>query len=105
MLTIVRAGFLTTVQDTGRIGYQRFGISVGGALDPLALSIANLLVGNDENAAGLEITMGGFRSRFDDPRVVAWCGGGFDVRIGSMPLPAGRAGLINAGEELVIDRP
>ena len=46
--TAVRAGFLTSVQDLGRAGFREFGVSLGGALDPHALRVANLLAGNDE---------------------------------------------------------
>ena len=106
MRLIVRhAGFFTTVQDLGRRGFRRFGVSVGGALDPHALRTANLLVDNPETAAGLEITLGGFRGQFDDRRVIAWCGGGFDVRIGPNVLPAGHAGVIEPSQELVVDPP
>ncbi|HEY4283519.1 MAG TPA: biotin-dependent carboxyltransferase family protein [Chthoniobacterales bacterium] len=104
-LTVRHAGFITLVQDLGRIGFRRFGVSVGGALDPHAMRIANLLVENDEAAAGLEITLGGFRGHFDDHRLVAWCGGGFDVRIGSVSLPSGHAGAVEPGEELVVNPP
>jgi antagonist of KipI len=104
-LVVSHAGFFTLVQDLGRIGFRRYGVSVGGALDPHALRIANLLVENDEGAAGLEITFGGFRGQFEDRRLVAWCGGSFDVRIGSELLPAGHVGAIEAGEELVINAP
>src|SRR3954452_5147956 len=99
-LMVSHAGFFTLVEDVGRIGFRRYGVSVGGALDPHALRIANLLVDNDEGAAGLEITLGGFRGHFDDRRLIAWCGGGFDVKIGTISLPAGHAGAIDAGEEL-----
>src|SRR5437879_10324630 len=84
--TAVRAGFLTSVQDLGRAGFREFGVSLGGALDPHALRVANLLAGNDESAAGLEITFGGLRLRFADDRIVVWSGGYFDVRIGSTSL-------------------
>ena len=69
--TILRAGFLTSIQDLGRTGFREFGVSLGGALDSHALRVANLLVGNDESQAGLEITLGGLRIRFDDERTVA----------------------------------
>jgi antagonist of KipI len=102
---ILRAGFLTTVQDLGRVGFREFGVSLGGALDSHALRVANLLVGNDESDAGLEITLGGLRIRFDDERTVAWCGGEFDVRVGSTSLPAGHATFVRAGEELIFNPP
>ena len=58
-ILVKRAGFFTSVQDLGRTRFRASGVSTSGALDPFALRIANLLVGNDEAAAGLEITLGG----------------------------------------------
>ena len=98
--TALRAGFLTSVQDLGRTGFREFGVSTSGALDLFALRVANLLVGNDEDAAGLEITLGGLQLRFEDDRTVAWCGGEFGVQLGSTTLPAGHACLVSAGDEL-----
>src|SRR6266705_4953115 len=104
-MIVTRAGFLTSVQDLGRTGFREFGISTSGALDTFALRVANLLVGNDEGTAGLEITLGGLQLRFDDERIVAWCGGEFDVHIGSTALPAGHTAFLRAGEEVKFGRP
>jgi antagonist of KipI len=104
-LYVTRAGFLTSVQDLGRTGFREFGVSLGGALDSFALRVANLLVGNDEGAAGLEITLGGLQLRFNDQRIVAWCGGEFDVHLGSTALPAGHTALLPAGKALKFGRP
>ena len=101
----LRAGFLTTVQDLGRPGYRQFGVSLGGALDTHALRVANLLVGNNESDAGLEVTFGGLQLRFADERLVTWSGGEFDARSGSIPLPVGHPVVIREGEELAIERP
>jgi antagonist of KipI len=101
---VTRAGFLTSVQDLGRTGFRQFGVSTTGALDSFALRVANLLVGNDEGAAGLEITLGGLQLRFEDERIVAWCGGEFDVQIGSLALPAGHVAHLQAGDELKFGR-
>jgi len=101
---VQRAGFLTSVQDLGRTGFRQFGVSTSGALDPFALRVANVLVGNDEGAAGLEITLGGLQLRFEDERIVAWCGGEFDVQIGSRVLPAGHVAHLQRGEELKFAR-
>jgi antagonist of KipI len=103
-MIVTRAGFLTSVQDLGRTGFRQFGVSASGALDPFALRVANLLVGNDEGAAGLEITLGGLQLRFNDERIAAWCGGDFDVRVGSKSLLAGHAARIEAGEEIKFGR-
>src|SRR5207249_5754219 len=101
---VTRAGFLTSVQDLGRTGFRQFGVSTSGALDSFALRVANLLVVNDEGAAGLEITLGGLQLRFEDERIVAWCGGEFDVQIGSRALPAGHVAHLQAGDELKFGR-
>lgn len=103
--TAIRAGFLTSVQDLGRTGRREFGVSLGGALDAHGLRVANLLAGNDEAAAGLEITFGGLRLRFADERIIAWCGGDFAAQIGATALPSGHPGLVRGGEEFFIESP
>jgi len=103
-LIVERAGFFSSVQDLGRVGFREFGVSTSGALDSFALRVANLLVGNEDGAAGLEITFGGLQLRFQDERIVAWCGGQFDVQIGSWPLLAGRVARLQAGGELKFGR-
>jgi antagonist of KipI len=103
-LFVERAGFLSSVQDLGRTGFRQFGVSTSGALDWFALRVANLLVGNDEGAAGLEIALGGLHLRFQDERIVAWCGGEFDVHIGSLALPAGHIAYVQSGDELKFGR-
>jgi antagonist of KipI len=105
MIVLERAGFLTTVQDRGRCGYRQIGVSLGGALDAHALRVANLLVGNEDSAAGIETTLGTVRLRFMDERVVAWCGGDCEVHIGSFAIPAGHAALVHAEEELTLTPP
>jgi antagonist of KipI len=97
---IGRAGFLTSVQDLGRSGFRQLGVSTSGALDSFALRVANLLVGNGEDTAGLEITLGGLQLQFEDERTVAWCGGEFDVQVESRPLPAGHVAHLTSGDQL-----
>src|SRR5438067_12612586 len=96
---------MTSVQDLGRPGFREFGVSLGGALDPHGLRVANLLAGNDESAAGLEITFGGLRLRFADDRIVVWSGGDFNARISSTSLAAGHPAFVRAGEEFSIASP
>jgi antagonist of KipI len=104
-VTIRSGGFLTSVQDLGRIGFRRSGVSLIGALDPHALRVANVLVGNEGRAAGLEVTFGTVRLAFEDQRLVAWCGGGFSVRIGDEDLRPGHVGFVAKGEELTMIAP
>jgi antagonist of KipI len=84
-------GLLTTVQDLGRYGYAHLGISLGGAADRLAMRIANLLVGNTENAATLEMILTGATLEFDEASVVALTGGQCDCRIGGETAPMWQA--------------
>jgi antagonist of KipI len=106
MKALVRSsGFLTSVQDLGRIGFRQSGVSLGGALDTHALRVANALVGNEENAAGIEATLGKLRLSFEDHRLIAWCGREFSVRIGDQDLPAGHAGFVANGAEVTIIAP
>jgi biotin-dependent carboxylase-like uncharacterized protein len=58
-LEVIEPGLATTIQDLGRHGWQRFGISASGAMDTVALAVANALVGNPANTAALEITLAG----------------------------------------------
>ena len=53
MMRVLKPGLLTTVQDLGRPGFQQYGVAVGGALDAFAARVANLIVGNEDNAAVL----------------------------------------------------
>lgn len=106
MKVLVRsAGFLTSVQDLGRTGFRQSGVPVGGALDSHALRVANALVGNNDSAAGLEVNLGKLRLRFEDGRVVAWCGGSFAVRINDEDLPPGHAGRVGKDDELLMVAP
>jgi UPF0271 protein len=68
-LTVVRQGLFATIQDLGRFGFQELGIPVAGALDPVALRLANALVGNPQGTAGLEIALLGPALRVDAPSV------------------------------------
>jgi antagonist of KipI len=104
-LTVARAGFSTTVQDRGRFGSRQLGVSISGALDPHSLRVVNLLAGNDENAAGLEFTSGNVRLRFDDQRLIAWCGGEYEVVASGHAIPAGHVAVLWAGDELLIGGP
>jgi antagonist of KipI len=101
-IKVVSAGFLTTVQDLGRRTARQFGVTPGGALDRQAMRVANILAGNDENAAGIEVTFGGMRLEFSDTRFVAWCGAHFSARIGDRTIPAGRRARIAPGESFAI---
>jgi biotin-dependent carboxylase-like uncharacterized protein len=81
-LIIRDGGALTTVQDLGRPGLARFGVPPSGALDTVALRLANRLVGNAEGSAGLEFHLRGPVIEATRARVVAVLGGRFGPRPG-----------------------
>ena len=76
-LNIIRPGLLTTIQDTGRYGYQKIGVIPSGAMDVYSLRLANILVGNDETEGALEITLMGPTIEFTSDTLIAITGGDF----------------------------
>ena len=99
-LSILKPGLLTTVQDLGRFGYQQDGIIVSGAMDAMALRVANLLVGNKENAAGLETTLLGPRIRFETDQLLALTGAHLSATLNGQPVGRNRPVWAKAGTEL-----
>lgn len=97
---VTRAGLQTTVQDLGRYGLQRFGVPVSGAMDRLSLRVANRLVGNDDNAAALEITLVGPVLQFDSDTLIALCGGDLGAVVNDRRLPMNRPAWIARGSRL-----
>jgi len=90
-------GMFSSIQDLGRYGYTHLGISIVGAADRLSLRIANLLVGDQENAPALEMTLLGATLEFDERRIVALAGADCDAKIGTSPVPLGEALEVPAG--------
>ncbi|WP_395317303.1 biotin-dependent carboxyltransferase family protein [Variovorax sp. UC74_104] len=86
MIAIRRPGVLASVQDLGRHGHRKLGICPGGALDVLALTLANRLVGNADRAAGLELTMGGCELQFEADTRIAFTGDDFGATLDGAPL-------------------
>ena len=86
MITVLRAGPLTTVQDLGRPGWAHLGVPRSGALDGRALIRANRLVGNPDTTAGLETTLMGCRLRFAVAATVAVTGAEAVVRLDKSPV-------------------
>jgi biotin-dependent carboxylase-like uncharacterized protein len=90
MLELVRPGLLVTVQDLGRPGLGRFGVSPGGAMDPLALRVANRLVGNPDGAPALELTGPGAELRFLAAGSFALAGADLGAELDGQPVAPGQ---------------
>jgi antagonist of KipI len=91
-IKVVEPGLQTTIQDLGRFGYAHLGVSASGAADALAFRAANLLVGNSENTAALEMTLTGGAYEFEQAAVIALTGSEFGAG-----LPLWTAIEISAG--------
>jgi antagonist of KipI len=100
VIEVLAPGALTTIQDLGRFGFGRLGVSPGGAADALALRVGNLLAGNAQGAAALEVTLLGPRLRFDSPSRVAIAGADLGPRLDGRTVAMHEALAIPAGGEL-----
>jgi urea carboxylase len=102
-IEVLEGGIATTVQDyPGRVGMMSQGLFPAGPMDHFAFRVANLLVGNEEGAAALEVTLGGLAVRFGREATVAVCGAEADVTLDGDAVPLWESRRIGAGTELRI---
>ena len=88
IVTVLRPGLFTTVQDSGRWGHQSSGVPVSGALDAVSHRLANALVGNERGVATLEVTLIGPELRFETDATVAVTGADLSPSQDGVPVPA-----------------
>ncbi|WP_407271074.1 biotin-dependent carboxyltransferase family protein [Radiobacillus sp. PE A8.2] len=99
-LKIIEEGLLTTIQDLGRTGYQAFGFSVGGVMDPWAMQLANLIVNNDEKEAVLEMSFLGPSITFEANVVIALTGADMSPKINDQPIELYKPIPVKRGDTL-----
>lgn len=99
-IQILKKGFITSVQDLGRNGWQAFGITVGGAMDRTAAKLANIVLGNDENEAVLEMTLVGPSLKFTEDAVISVFGADMSPTIYRHSVPHGKPIQIKKDEIL-----
>ncbi len=104
MIEIAAAPPYLTVQDAGRPGHRADGVPGGGAMDPWAHAVGNVLVGNDSGAAALEWSLSGGRLRWDRPGVFALAGATVEAALDGEPVAIHRSYRAHAGSELVVGR-
>ncbi|MDC9811185.1 biotin-dependent carboxyltransferase family protein [Rhizobium binxianense] len=105
MIEILESGPFNTVQDLGRPGYRDIGVSASGAMDPLAVRIGNILVGNDENAAVIEVQTFPLRLRFERRTVFAVTGADGHPRLDGSELIPWCAYTAEPGQILQLQQP
>ena len=103
MIAVLDGGVATTVQDAGRFGLFHLGMPPSGALDDYSFRAANLLVGNDEQAAVLEATLNGPTLEFGADAVIAVTGADLPPRLDGEEQPGWTALRVRAGQTLSFD--
>ncbi len=104
-LKIIQPGMLSTIQDRGRYGYQRFGMPTAGAMDTFALRAANALLGNHDNAACIEATVLGPRIELLADTRIAVTGANVSPRLDGEPIPMWHAVPVSKGGRLEFRSP
>jgi urea carboxylase len=100
-IDVLDGGTQTTIQDyPGRLGYWHVGVPPSGPMDSYAFRMANRLVGNPENAAGLEITLTGVTLRFSSDAVIALTGTNFGARLNGEPILPWSHAAVRSGSTL-----
>jgi biotin-dependent carboxylase-like uncharacterized protein len=102
-IRIQSPGLLTTVQDTGRFGEYAIGMPPSGAMDTFSYQVGNYLVGNEEGAAGLEVTYFGPQIEFTEDTVIAVTGAEMPPKINGDEAPAWETLAVEAGDVLSFD--
>lgn len=105
LFQVIKPGLLTTFQDLGRTGYQEYGVVVAGAMDDFSLQIANLLVGNQRDDAGLEVTMMGPVLKVIEDSVIAITGGNLSPRVNGQPAPMWKSFEVKEGQLVEFGQP
>ncbi|MCZ2722021.1 biotin-dependent carboxyltransferase family protein [Marinomonas sp. 15G1-11] len=99
-MKILQPGVLALIQDLGRIGKHRIGLTVGGPMDPSAFRWANRLCHNPDNASAIEISIGGFAAEFLEPAQIAITGATVEVKINGKAVSMWETLNVHAGDTL-----
>jgi antagonist of KipI len=94
-ISVLNPGLLTTIQDLGRRGYQKYGVIVSGAMDTYSMRLSNILVGNEENEGVLEITLVGPSLKLEKGTLFSITGGDISPTISGKKIPMGRPIYLN----------
>ena len=103
-LHVVKPGLLSTVQDLGRHGHQASGVPVAGPMDAFSHRLANLLVGNDAEAATIEVTLIGPEIVVEADTTLAVSGAHFEVTCNDRQVPIGESFVARRGQRVRFGR-
>ena len=105
MIEVVSTPPLNTVQDLGRFGSRHYGVSTSGVMDPVAFVVGNVLLGNSDNAAGIEIQIFPFVVRFLADTSFAVTGADAQATLDDQELPSWWATTAKRGQTLTLRPP
>ncbi len=97
---VLKGGVCTTVQDLGRIGFQKFGMPVAGVMDEFAASVANFLAGNDRGEAVLEVSYFGLSLEFQEAMMVGIAGADLGAKLNGTACGNWRSIHVQKGDVL-----
>lgn len=100
LIEVIKPGWLTTIQDLGRPGYQQYGMPVAGAMDRFAAIVANRLVGNPDSAAVLECTGQGPELLFQRSTYLTVTGANLSPTLNGYPIALWQSLNVRAGDRL-----
>lgn len=100
MIKLLKPGFFTTIQDSGRFGYRNIGVPVAGAMDLIAYATGNELLGNSSEAASMEITMTGPTLLFAVKTAIAITGANMSPKINDEPVNNNNVIQVSKGDIL-----
>jgi antagonist of KipI len=103
-LEIIEVNGLVTIQDSGRVGWRKFGVPTSGAMDAFAFRAANLLAGNDSNSAAIEIGLGGIALRALRDCVIAVTGVGYALSVYIWDFPLWSSYYVRGGWTIRLDK-
>jgi biotin-dependent carboxylase-like uncharacterized protein len=104
MLKVLKSGFYSTVQDSGRFGYRCHGVPSSGAMDMYSCQFANALLGNKLNSAVIEMTMVGGKFQFLKTTAIAISGAKINPRINDVPVKTNKRVVVNTNDVLSFGR-
>ena len=104
-LHIIKPGWQSTIQDLGRQGYFRSGLSEGGALDEIAFRWANVLLNNPPNAACIEILMGNFEAEFEQATCIAITGADLGCTLNGQAVGNWQSLTVKKGDRIRFNSP
>ncbi|MBC8756470.1 biotin-dependent carboxyltransferase family protein [Kordia sp. YSTF-M3] len=86
MMEVLQSGLYTSIQDFGRFGYRNYGVPISGVMDEYHGALANQILGNDQDAAVLEITLQGPSLYFHEATQIVICGADLSPKLNNQPI-------------------